>query len=225
MVLEALKRINMRVFLFTALAFGVLGTANAQTRFAKEVAEIQKRSVDKNLENPVIFVGSSSIRMWESLESDYSEVSALNHGFGGSEYSDVILYQKELITSFNPSRVVFYAGDNDIANGEAPGEVAIEAISLVSELLVQNPKLSIIILSVKPSIARWQLKKEYEDLNGLLENFASGKKNVVFVDVWSPMLKSNGQLNKGLFIEDGLHMNEAGYSVWKKVLTPYLSSQ
>lgn len=195
----------------------------SQSDFSAQVGAIQKLSAERGIEEPVIFIGSSSIRMWKTLEQDFSDFPVLNHGFGGSEYSDIIKYQSELIEEFEPSMVIVYAGDNDIANGEEPSAIAEEAGIFVDGMRRFAHGAPVIVLSVKPSIARWELKDRYVELNGLLEKVAYQYEHVVYVDVWTPMLKRNGELKANLFIDDGLHINEKGYEIWKNALLPFLS--
>lgn len=198
-------------------------TVSAQTDFSDEVQTIQSKSLEKGGAEPVIFIGSSSIRMWKSLEQDFPNFSVLNHGFGGSEYSDIVKYQEQLIEEFEPSVIVVYAGDNDIANEKTPEKVAEDADMFIDALRRSAAGALVIVISAKPSVARWELKDKYIELNTLLKQMADSYDHVVFVDVWSPMLKSNGEVNAKLFLEDGLHMNEKGYAIWKNALLPFLS--
>ena len=212
-----------RVVLVVVLMLASTGIAVSQTDFSKEVEKIQQRSLDKGLNEPVIFIGSSSIRMWSTLEQDFPDVPVLNHGFGGSEYSDLLKYREQLIEEFEPSMVVVYSGDNDIANSQVPSQIAEKADRFVDGLRREASGALVIILAAKPSMARWELKDKYQELNEQLKKVAENYDHVVFVDVWNPMLKQNGEVNPKLFIEDGLHMNEKGYKIWKNLLLPYLS--
>lgn len=214
---------TMKGFLVASLLALCSFQLKAQANFTEEVAQIVEQSSSKGLEKPVIFIGSSSIRMWKTLEQDFPGFAILNHGFGGSEYSDLLYFKEQLIGEFEPSMVVVYAGDNDIANGEDPAAIAEEAELFVDALRRLANGAPVIVLSAKPSISRWELKDKYEELNAQLERIATGFDHVVYVDVWTPMLKRNGELNKTLFIEDGLHMNEKGYEIWKNALKPFLS--
>jgi len=83
-------------------------------------------------------------------------------------------------------------------------------------------KVKIIFISAKPSVARWQLKSKYEEFNRQLKLWTSTKKNVLYADVWTPMLDNRGEVRKDLFIEDNLHMNRKGYDIWKIVISKYL---
>ena len=210
-----------KLIVFVVLVLGGLNLS-AQTDYAQEVQQIIERSSEKSFENPVIFIGSSSIRMWQTLQQDFPDFPVLNHGFGGSEYSDILKWQEELIGEFEPSMIVVYAGDNDLANNEEPEAIAEEADLFVDGLRRLAGQAPVIILSAKPSLARWELRDKYIDLNDRLKSVADTYANAVYVDVWSPMLNAKGEPKKSLFIEDGLHMNEKGYEIWRNALKPFL---
>lgn len=214
---------NMKIRFITVLLILACIGAKAQGNFTEQVEAIVQKSNSKSLEEPVVFIGSSSIRMWETLEQDFPEFPVLNHGFGGSEYSDLIQYQEQLIEEFEPSMVVVYAGDNDIANGEEPAAIAEEAEVFIDGLRRIANGAPVVVLSAKPSIARWELNDKYTEFNGKLDALVSTMEHAVFVDVWGPMLDKKGEVNEKLFIEDGLHMNEKGYEIWKNALKPFLS--
>lgn len=199
--------------------------ATAQSDFSAQVGKIVAVSKEKGFENPVIFIGSSSIRMWSSLEQDFPKSPILNHGFGGSEYSDLIKYQQELIEEFEPSMVVVYAGDNDIAKGEKPKVIAEEAEVFVDGLRRVANGAPVIVLSVKPSVTRWKYKKQYEELNALIRASVESMEHAVFVDVWQPMLTPKGEVNELLFVADGVHMNKKGYEIWVNALKPFLPNK
>ena len=82
------------------------------------------------------------------------------------------------------------------------------------------PVCQIILISAKPSIARWHLKTQYEALNKAFKKFTSRKTHRHYANIWDIMLKENGEVEPSIFIADGLHMNEAGYDRWDKIIQP-----
>lgn len=195
----------------------------AQSDFSEEVEAIVNRSQEKGYTEPVVFIGSSSIRMWSTLEQDFPDFQILNHGFGGSEYKDLITFREQLIEEFEPSMVVVYAGDNDIANGTEVSMALNNADQFIDGLKRIANGAPVVVLSAKPSIARWELKDKYIEFNTELERVISTLDHAVYVDIWQPMLNSKGEVNKKLFLEDGLHMNDKGYEIWKNALKPFLT--
>ena len=184
------------------------------------------RQMDK--ENPpksgsVIFVGSSSFRMWDELESTFSKYNAVNRGFGGSTFKEAIMYAEDLVLKYDPSAVFIYEGDNDVANGTPTDEIIRDAETFVNLIREKHPRVPIVFVSPKPSIARWNLKKNYEDLNAKLEEWSSHEPGTFYIDVWDHMLGEDGKPMPDIFIEDNLHMNEKGYKIWKKDIGGFLS--
>lgn len=215
----------MRKFLFLLFFQFTLLTLVAQDplRFEKEVNSLVTGDSSVNKKKLILFTGSSSIRMWKNLENDFPKHNVLNRGFGGSEMTDLLYYARPLILNYQPSRVFIYEGDNDINAGKSPEEVLATADKLLALLRAQLPvKVKIIFISAKPSVARWQLKDKYEDFNRQLKQWTSTKKNVLYADVWTPMLDSNGEVRSDLFIEDNLHMNRMGYEIWKGVMEKFM---
>ena len=208
------------VFLLSAF----LLQAQDPTRFQEEVDSIValNQSVDRS--NLILFTGSSSIRMWD-LRKSFPNHNVVNLGFGGSEMSDLLFYVDKVIISFAPKQVFIYEGDNDISFGRTTQEILSTADSILHRIRRKLPDTEIICISAKPSLARWNLKEKYETFNRKLEAWTKERKQVRYADVWSFMLDSEGNVRKDIFIVDGLHLNEKGYSIWTRVLAKYLSSK
>lgn len=208
------------VTLFITFSFSVL--SQDYRRFEEEVATLIQSTKDQQGTSPIIFTGSSSIRLWDT-KRHFPKKNIINHGFGGSETSDLVCYVKELVLSREPGQVFIYEGDNDLANGKSIDVVIADMKTLLRVLKRNLPQIPIHIISPKPSVSRWNLKDQYQELNEELKALCDKKDLVTFVDVWSPMLNKQGKVNKTLFIEDGLHLNENGYGIWRNTITPYLN--
>ena len=172
----------------------------------------------------VLFVGSSSIAGWKSLASDYPNHNVLNRGFGGSEISDVIHFADRIVIPYEPEVIVLYAGDNDIAGGKGAHQVFADYRSFVDTVRAELPETRIVFIAIKPSIAREHLMDEMRTANQFIKFYARQHERLDYVDVFEPMLSSSGSPRKELFIDDGLHMNENGYALWRGLVAPYLKS-
>ena len=200
---------------------------SAQEQWEETIQQFEKMDQkDKPGSGAVLFVGSSSIAMWRDVADYFPEHRVLNRGFGGSEFSDLIYYADRVIYPYQPSKIFIYEGDNDLAAGDTPKSVVKEAKKL-RKMIAKNlgKDIPVIFIAPKPSVARWDLKAEYEDLNARLEKYASKKANTEFADVWTPALDEDGMVYTNIFLEDNLHMNAKGYAIWKKVLQPYINMQ
>jgi lysophospholipase L1-like esterase len=170
----------------------------------------------------VLFVGSSSIRMWETLAQDFPGVPTINRGFGGSQLGDVVYFADRIILPYKPRVIVVYAGDNDLEAGRSPHQVLSDFEQLVIHVLPRLPEARILFVSIKPSIARWRLVDEIREANALVRDYTTRDKRLVYVDVFTPMLDERGQPRPELFLEDGLHMNAKGYAIWRERIAPLI---
>jgi lysophospholipase L1-like esterase len=210
------------LLIVTLLHIALVAEAQDPKRFQSEIDKIVARDSSHRDENLVVFAGSSTFRMWGTLQEDFPSHHILNHGFGGSEMSDLLFYVDELIIRNEPSQVFIYEGDNDLNHGKQYKEILRTADKLVDAIRTKLPATAeIIFVTAKPSPSRWQHKKKYRQFNRKLKRWTKRKANVKTLDTWAVMLDKEGNPKPELFIEDRLHMNAKGYALWAKVFKPY----
>ncbi len=171
---------------------------------------------------PIVFTGSSSVRMWDSLASDFPGKPVLNRGFGGSQVRDAVHYADQIAVRYQPRMIVLYSGDNDINAGRSPQQVLSDFRAFVARIRQALPRTPIAYLAIKPSPSRIDQLPRQQQANALLRQEAARLEHVEFIDVATPMLGADGQPRAELFIEDRLHMSRAGYELWRGVVAPYL---
>lgn len=194
-------------------------------RFAAELNEFARGdSVTPPPPEPVLFVGSSSIRMWQSLPTDFAGLPVLNRGFGGSRMDDVLRYADRVVFRYRPRALVLYEGDNDLEDGKTPARIAGEVAEFLQRVRITLPRTRVVCLSVKPSPARWRLVEKMRETNALLEAIVARDTMATYVDVFTPMLGADGRPRPELFGPDSLHMTAAGYAVWRSAVAPALRS-
>ena len=169
-----------------------------------------------------VFTGSSSVRLWASLSEDFPELTILNTGFGGSTYAELFHYRHELIGQYTPDMVIIYEGDNDVTGSDTVDEIFDKAQELYSYLAQELPETKVFILAAKPSPLRWNLKPLYDALNTHFADFALENDQFTYINIWNPMLGENGKPLPSIFLPDSLHMNKAGYLIWKQTIAPFL---
>lgn len=191
-------------------------------RFEKDI-ENYRRFDNRNTlaENPILFVGSSSIVYWETAIA-FPEFPIINRGFGGASLPEIVFYYEDIIKKHSPSIMVLYC-DIDIERGKSP-EIAIEAFrELISMVSNDFPSAQILILSMKPTLIDELLGKEVRNnkkiANNGLKEYCDGAVNLHFVDLTKSMFKSDGTLRADIFLSDGMHLNELGYSLWNPVIS------
>jgi lysophospholipase L1-like esterase len=169
----------------------------------------------------ILFVGSSSIRLWKTLARDFPGEPVINRGFGGSCIADSTALAERIIFPYEPRTIVFYAGDNDIAGGRTPEQVADDYQAFVETVRGQLPETRIAFISIKPSPLRWHLRDKIESANRQVA--AMKGDGLVFIDSYSAMLGADGKPRTEMFMPDRLHMNEKGYRLWTTLVKAQLN--
>lgn len=213
--------------LLCSMATYLVSQEQGPERWEERISQFEEKDKESPpFDGSILFVGSSSIAMWKDIGKYFPNYQILNRGFGGSVFNDVIYYADRIIYPYKPSKVFVYEGDNDIASGDAPKKVLKNAKKL-RKLISNNlgKEVPVIFISPKPSVARWNLKTQYEATNTLLKKYANKKPFTEFADVWAPALDKDGKVLEHIFLKDNLHMNADGYEIWKKVLLQYLEME
>ena len=117
----------------------------------------------------IVFVGSSSIRLWKTLAQDFPGFPVVNRGFGGSQLADAVEFADEIVLSYKPRQVVIYAGGNDLNAGKAPEFVFGDFVALVKKIRAGAPKAKICYIASAPSPARWAQVEKVKKLNSLVK--------------------------------------------------------
>ncbi len=192
-------------------------------KWQKEIFSFAKLDKEKAPPpNPIIFTGSSSIRRWSSLTDDFPGLPVINHGFGGSEVFDSLTYAELTVIRYKPRQVVLYAGGNDISAGKSPQRVLSDIKAFAAKVHAALPDCRISYVSIAPNPKRWSQVGKVRDLNRLAEEFCRTDKRLEYINVHDAMLGTDGMPLPDIFVSDQLHMNEKGYAIWTKIITPHL---
>jgi lysophospholipase L1-like esterase len=170
----------------------------------------------------VVFVGSSSIRLWTTLASDFPTIQTINRGFGGSELADSVYYADRIVVPYQPRMVVLYAGENDINAGKTPATVLADFQAFRAKIHTALPAAKIIYLAMKESPSRAAVRGQVREGNRLIAADCAADPRCTFVDVATPLLDAAGGYRPEFFQADQLHLQPAGYAIWTQVLRPYL---
>jgi lysophospholipase L1-like esterase len=197
--------------------------AQETDRFQAEVDGIVERYQNQEWEKGgIVFTGSSSIKLWKTLEQDFPKAKIINTGFGGSQTHHLFYHLDKLVLNFEPKKIFIYEGDNDINAGKPVRQILEEFFEIMEKVSAVLPEAQFYFISAKPSPSRWDKKGQYELFNEQLKKFAMNHPNANYIDIWTPMLDKDGNPKANLFIEDNLHMNAKGYAIWKKAVKPFV---
>jgi lysophospholipase L1-like esterase len=221
----ALPRLVWLVFLaLVAAAPATRPATQPGLPFDKEIEAFE--AADRKQMPPtggVLFLGSSSIRLWKTLEADFPGVAVINRGFGGSKIPDSTRYAPRIVLPYRPKTIVFYAGDNDLAAGATPQRVLEDFRQFAATVHAKLPQTRILFIAVKPSPRRWSIVDRQREANRLVREFTQADpKRLGFIDVFTPMLGEDGKLRPELFAWDALHLSPKGYELWTSIVKRHL---
>lgn len=224
---------------FTALNFwmilvGIGTICSAQVKLSRDIVtqekwfdEIQKFA-DADIKNPppqnsIVFVGSSSIRKWASLESDFPEYSVVRRGFGGSHMSDALYFCDRIVLPYKPKAVIVYEGDNDLNSGKSGEDILNDYQHFCRLVHAENPDCKIIFISVKASISRWELRDKIRSFNQSVKSWSDSDDRLGYVDAFDTMLGDDGRPRPELLDKDNLHLSPDGYKLWTSLVKSELN--
>jgi len=190
-------------------------------RFEKEIEAFEKKDMlSRYPGNMTLFVGSSSIRLWNTLAQDMTPHPVLNRGFGGSTLHEVNHYFDRIVAKYSPKQIFLYCGENDLAMTYTVQETFDEFVEFIGKCKEQLPDTDIVFLSMKPSPSRWNIWNDFDEGNTLIKNLCVLSKKLHYVDVGQVMFNENGMPDETIFVEDMLHMNPSGYERWTTLIKP-----
>ncbi|GAY19730.1 MULTISPECIES: GDSL-type esterase/lipase family protein [Sphingobium] len=225
-----------RALIGLALLLGSCGLLHAATQapalkvnadpsfpFSREIeAFARANEAGPPITDATLFLGSSSIRLWD-ISGSFPDIGTVNRGFGGATTPDVLHYYKRLLPKAKPRSILVYVGENDLAAGATPAEVANNVLTLLRQLRSDYPKAHIAYLSLKPSPIRWTLWPKMAAVNMTVAARARVSR-FDYLDVGRVLLAPDGLPDASLFRPDGLHMNPRGYTLWTRLVDAYLDA-
>jgi lysophospholipase L1-like esterase len=172
----------------------------------------------------VLFVGSSSIRLWKTLPADFPQYRVIDRGFGGSQIADCTAFADRIVIPYQPAAIILHAGSNDLAAGKSPERVFADYKAFIAKVRGALPETPIAFLAINPTPARWSQAAKQQEANRLIRDYVAGKKGLAFIDLWDALLGPDGRPRDDLHIRDHLHPNAAGYKIRTRLVTAYLES-
>lgn len=212
--------------LLIILFIGFKVSAQSGFPFANEIRAFKHQdSISFPPKDGILFIGSSSIRLWTDLEQRFPGKPIIRRGVGGCELWHLVdYYTPYILFPYHPRKIFIYAGENDIAAGKSGEFVYDEFVKLFWMIRKQLPDATIYFMSAKMSPSRVKGFKDVAVANNLVEKFLADKPNSKFIDVNTAILKTNTAMpDSSLFRADYLHLNSKGYDKWQQVLEPYVN--
>ena len=170
----------------------------------------------------IVFIGSSVMARWKTLTRDFPGQPIVNRAFGGSEIEDSTHFAERVIFPYEPSMVFIRAGGNDLWGGKSPERVASDFKDFAEKVHARLPKAVIVYVSQSPSIARWKQHERDKQMNDLIAAYIQGRPHLKYVETYDLVLSTDGLPRPELFVDDKLHINDAGYKLMAERVRPLL---
>lgn len=178
-------------------------------------------------ENSILFVGSSSIRLWKTLTRDMAPYPVIQRGYGGAHFRDMIFFTERILADHDLQMVVCFVA-NDISGSPKdarPKEVLRLFKYFVKQVREKHPNIPIMQIAITPTQSRWNKWPEINRVNELLKGYCAKSPNLYFIDTVPEFLDEKGQPKTEWFVGDQLHLNQKGYEVWSKIIRAAIEEQ
>lgn len=162
------------------------------------------------------FIGSSSIHKWQTLGQDMAPWITHNRGIDGATFAELAPRFAHEPEKQAPQAIILYAGENDIALGGKASKAVADLAAFLDEKKRQFGNVPILVLSMKPSPARWSYFAEQTRYNEAAARMATERPDMIFVNTTSPLLVNGRPGN--YYVADGVHLSPAGYKIWANVV-------
>jgi hypothetical protein len=225
----SLIQISMRRNIFLLLSFAVLSCSPVRKyqnlpevkAWDKDIQQFEQLDKSESYpENAILFAGSSSIRLWTTLEKDMAPYPVIQRGFGGSKLSDMVVYASRIFDPHPCSAIVIFIA-NDITgsnNDKSPEEVAALFRNVVKTIRKTHPVTPVFWIAVTPTELRWKVWPQIQKANNLIQKICEKGDNTYFIKTDFAFLDKSGQPLGEYFRSDKLHLNEKGYVVWNEII-------
>jgi lysophospholipase L1-like esterase len=218
--------------LFSLVAFLIITrsplglSAPAEHNFGKWEKEIAAfEQMDKTNAPPkggIVFIGSSTIRLWKTLSEDFPQHRVINRGFGGSEIVDATHFADRVIFPYQPRMVFLRAGGNDLWAGKSPEQVFIDFKEFAAAIHGKLPDTEVVFIALSPSPARLKQADKEKAVNTMVREYISAKPHLGYIETYDMVLGADGKPREELFIADKLHFNADGYKLLTARVRPHL---
>lgn len=209
------------------LAVSLLGHAWAAETAGPErwEATIAAFEAADRKQGAILFIGSSTIARWKTLAEDFPGQAVINRGFGGSHMSDSVFYADRIVVPYRPRLSVLRAGGNDITAGKTPEQVAADFEAFVSKVRSKLPDVGIAYMPINATPARWANVERERRANLLIKERIAEGGNLDFIDTGNALLNPDGTPRADVFVQDRLHLNEAGYGILAGIVRRHLQER
>ncbi|MFN8209162.1 MAG: GDSL-type esterase/lipase family protein [Bacteroidales bacterium] len=184
-------------------------------------------SLETDPSNAILFAGSSSIRLWDSIQSDMAPWPVIQRGYGGAKLSDFEYYARRILYPHQPRAIALFIA-NDITGSEydkTPAEVAALFKSILGIIREKFPETPVFWIQITPTPSRWKSWDQIREANRLIGEECTKDKACWLIQTEKNFLGPDGTPRKELFVGDQLHLSREGYKLWASIIKETLEDR
>jgi lysophospholipase L1-like esterase/phosphoserine phosphatase len=196
-------------------------------KWEDELAAYERRDRESPPEaGGIVFLGSSNIRMWNTLAEDFPGMNIVNRGVGGCRLVELVDFAPRLVAAARPRVIVIGAGTNDVDGGVSTPEIRAAFERVVGNLRREHPDAKIVFLAISPTVKRWEQLDRQLEANATIKEFidASTDGKLVYLDANAAFIGPEGTPAAECFLDDMQHPSTIGNSRRAEIMRPVLEN-
>ncbi|QDV47639.1 hypothetical protein Enr13x_75500 [Stieleria neptunia] len=195
--------------------------ATAEERWSDDIAAFDELNrTESNPDDAILFIGSSSIRRWSTMAVDMAPYRTIRRGYGGAKFTDMAVFVDRLVSPHRYRAAVMFVGNGVVGNPDdhTPDQIEALARHIVAVSQQHQPNAPFFLIEITPCEKRFDAWPKIRAVNARLREIALSTPNTYFIPTASHYLKADGTPRAELFVEDKLHLSEAGYDLWSSLI-------
>ena len=223
-----MKYLIYLVFLLSNLSCSpLIKYSQSNLQFEEEVSLLESLDFEQKAgEEDLLFIGSSSIRLWDNIQVDMYPYSSVKRGYGGAHFYDLVHFSERLVKNHSPKAILIFVANDITGSNDFTNLVGDLSPHEVKRLFRYNYKLircihkqtPIFLIETTPTPKRWKVWKKILQANKKLERFCKQEPNLYFISTRDKFIGADGLPIKSLFLNDELHLNFDGYKLWSSLI-------
>lgn len=176
----------------------------------------------EKMQGAVVFAGDSLTGGWRDLEQAFAGLKVANRGVGGDVSRGLLFRFQEDVLALHPKAIVLLIGSADLSAQQATADTVVNLQLMLGMARQQSGNVPVVLCTIPPRNnpqAKVPLA-QIADLNDKLRQVAAQHERVYLFDLFRLLAKADGGPDERYFHADQLHINEAGYRVWRTALKP-----
>jgi hypothetical protein len=186
-----------------------------------DIEKFEQLDISKSYpSDAILFVGSSSIRLWTTIGKDMLPYNVIQRGYGGAKLSDFVVYAGRIIYPHPCQAIVIFIGNDISGNDDDKSPLEVSQLFKKSLFIIHKKFADIPVfwISITPTPARWHVWPEIKEANEMIKEICGKHNNTYFIDTEKYFLNSSGLPKSELFVTDKLHLNPDGYAIWSRII-------